>query len=748
MRSMSFRLVAEAKCDLAVVDLHTTMKPNVSHLPRRWRIFVALIIGLSTTWSYETRFILPRPGLSVVQFVGLSLYGLTLTGLIVYFLLPSIIRRLYPSFPALSRVLLHLLGVGILAALMIAAIPIKAAPSVWPSHHRIVLTATGERNLNAQGSEVWVVRIPNAEATNITGHVVTSEGWEQRPTGLVSFQQQPATLTWEGWVAGNSTFDLLTHPWSGMVRVEIDGTVNTIDLYTENSGILSLDIHQPTPVDHWLQTFSSVADLIGIMAVVWGLLALFASQNQGSARASIRFKRHWLIYGSICAVVWTGYLLIFWPGFFSNDSIGQWREIVRGQYYDAHPAFHTLTNWLITRFWFSPAAISLAQILAVSAAFGWGLAMSAEMGAPTSWVMGAATLAAFAPMNGMLVITLWKDLFYTAAFVGLSLATLRIALTHGQWLLSKRYWAAFVVLALLTALYRHNGISAAFATPVLLMFFVPRPARWRLGAALITVLGLWWFIRGPVYDWVQVKRLEDPRYTLAPFMSQLAAQVQAGTPLTPEEREYVDSIRSTATPWPYTCYSIDSLFYGNALNWAPAIEDMPRFIELTAKLAARNPDTSIRERLCRLSIVWEVNKPSAGPTYYAPIDLDASGNWAIVHQQWMVDEWAAEFPNLPIPASSSLTPALATALVKLYFSWMSSWVSVFWRPALYMYVVILGVILWVRRARSRAPLALLLPLAMHIALFVLLLPAQDPRYMYPAMALAFSTWPMLFVRSV
>jgi hypothetical protein len=80
--------------------------------------------------------------------------------------------------------------------------------------------------------------------------------------------------------------------------------------------------------------------------------------NTGEKPTTLPQKRsrwQWIIYSIPMILVWTIYLFTFWPGLMSSDSFGQWHEIVTGVFYDAHPAIHTLTMWLITRLWFSPA---------------------------------------------------------------------------------------------------------------------------------------------------------------------------------------------------------------------------------------------------------------------------------------------------------------------------------------------------------------------------------------------------------
>src|SRR5262249_58527353 len=75
----------------------------------------------------------------------------------------------------------------------------------------------------------------------------------------------------------------------------------------------------------------------------------------------------WLGYGLPSIVVSTVFLLTFWPGLMSADSLDQWRQILTREFNDWHPAFHTLTHWLITRPWGSPAADAGRQVVVLGA---------------------------------------------------------------------------------------------------------------------------------------------------------------------------------------------------------------------------------------------------------------------------------------------------------------------------------------------------------------------------------------------
>ena len=139
-------------------------------------------------------------------------------------------------------------------------------------------------------------------------------------------------------------------------------------------------------------------------------------------------------YGLPLLLAGGGYLVVFQPALMSNDSLGQWWQMLSGGYTDVAPAFHTMTNWLITRIWFSPAAVAWTQLLAMSLVVACTLAHLRRWGLTRAWAWAASVLVAAMPAAGILSITLWKDIPYTIAFLVLALWVLEIIQSRGRWL--------------------------------------------------------------------------------------------------------------------------------------------------------------------------------------------------------------------------------------------------------------------------------------------------------------------------
>src|SRR5262249_36550282 len=155
----------------------------------------------------------------------------------------------------------------------------------------------------------------------------------------------------------------------------------------------------------------------------------------------------------------------------------QWLDMESWLWVDHHPIFHTFCNWLVTRVWHTPAAVALAQILALSAVVGWALALMRSWGMPRWLALGTCLLLALAPGNGLMVITVAKDTPFAIALLALTVLVLKVVASGGEWLQRPWAWLGLGVTVALVSLFRQNGLVAAFGSVLALVACYP--GSWR-----------------------------------------------------------------------------------------------------------------------------------------------------------------------------------------------------------------------------------------------------------------------------
>lgn len=421
------------------------------------------------------------------------------------------------------------------------------------------------------------------------------------------------------------------------------------------------------------------------------------------------------LYALPCVVVWAAYLLVFFPGFMSMDSLVQWKQMHTMEFSDTHPVFHTLLNWTITRLWESPAALALAHLFALSLVFGAAMAQLERLGV-AAWVRVALTaFVCLLPTNGMMVLNLWKDVPYSISLLWLTVLCLKLFQSDGAWLLERRHQAVLGISLLFVILLRHNGILPAMAT--LLAIGLVYREHWRraliIGAlcamAVVTM-------KGPVYEALQVQPGERWQALSLP-VHQVGAMVRAGVDLEPGDRELLASVMPLQE-WgqSYRPYTVDTLVHHPQFQKQVLNEKSGEFVWLWGRLLIEHPYVAFVDWACLTSLIWSVPQPEDGYTYTTQRDID---------------------PNkMGLQLAHPLAPERENA-VRLMVAWTEEPARVWWmwRPALYLYALCgLAVVAAVRLGRETWLVTA--PIFANAAGLLLTLPAQDVRYLYGALLIA------------
>ena len=423
-----------------------------------------------------------------------------------------------------------------------------------------------------------------------------------------------------------------------------------------------------------------------------------------------------------CIVVWGGYLLAFWPALLGNDELGEWAAVLRSELTNSIPAFHALMLWLVTRVWQSPAAVVVAQIVACAAVFASVVTELDAWGVPP-WVRRlCVAISAGSLVNGMMLVTIGRDVAYAIANLALFSVLLRLVRTEGSWLLARRRQAILWLVLTCVSLFRHNGVIAAAAILVLISVAwrgpVARPAR-RVGLAWVMTYCV---ITLPVYRLLAVGAIE-PRVRMQYALHQIAALVSHDVPLADDERALLESIEPI-DKWRahYSCYSVDPLIWGEDFSAAALEGKAENIARLWLRLLRAYPQAVLRHQLCASSFVWRIREPHSTRLFTVPLGRYLGERAGAVR---------------PFGIEGSRWPWLADTLVRCFrWSVESKRIWWVWRPAVYLYLTLLcGVATAVRLGNPRV-LMLAAPSVINSLVWLVFGMAQHFRYQFPVYMIA------------
>lgn len=683
----------------------------------------SVALGAAGAWAVVSHWHLPGEPLSLGEWAGLLGGTLVLAGLLLRWGLPFGVRAL-SAFSGRGRVA-WVLGCAVLAMLLLRAVVLHAPkPRV---DGELTLIATGQQNPAAQGTELWLLETRQSDGSVVPASEweLLGGGWELRERrSWVSYQQQPARLRWRGKVTGPLSLTLVAHHFSGILRYEWNGEAQEVDLYTPTDSKRTLVL----PVDRIPKTRGMRAESLlfhtvhGVsLATVLLLLGLWLVSREGArtwtpVRSGVREGLVYAVPSLVSGLVW---LSMVFPGMMTSDSTDQWEQAIVGEFIDSHPVFHTFLLRMLMRLWASPAVVSLTQILVFSALVGWGCVTLRRAGQSRAVAGGTALLLGLAPVDGAHLVTLWKDVAFSLAFLALSIVLFRAAVDREE-LARRRLWVELVGLSCLLMLLRHNGPAAVFGGFLGLLCLEVR--RWKaLASGLVLTLILVTGVRAVLFRAYKAQSFEG---SMA-LIGYIGAHVARDTPLSAEQRALLEELHPLDDRWNYNCFTnvptvFDGRFRMEALGRHKA-EIMPLFIDLTR----RAPGTTLKHLECASSLLWKVFR-GEDPVNRAPIWGDNAGKLQTL------------IPNSLSLSTRPLVPErLSQRFLKAVVRTSSpdlEWF--FWSPALALYLSVLSCAVACVRQRSGRQAVVLLPLALHSVALALLVPSQDLRYQLPVIFVA------------
>jgi hypothetical protein len=411
----------------------------------------------------------------------------------------------------------------------------------------------------------------------------------------------------------------------------------------------------------------------------------------------------------------------------SPDSIAQWDQVLKTSFSNNYPAFHTLTNWLITRIWLSPALIAFVQIVALACVFSltihelelWGLGRGIR----------ALVTAVFclSPVNGMMVITLWKDIFFTCAMLGLFTVMLRIVRTDGYWLRTAPGMLSLWFSLIFVSLYRHNGLPVAGLS--LMMIFVSwrtvcfkQLVRVGVNWILVFIIIIW-----PVYRLIGVVPMAK-FFALQNVMHQMGAMISSGAVTSRSDLDYLASIQPIEA-WStlYNCYSLNVLIYNQFVNHEFIESHGPQLLDIWKRSIITHPEVLLAHQKCVTSMLWQVAEPSRADGRLYTTEL------GIVENDFKLQK-------------ASLSPAIHDAIY--YFVNLSHRPNIIWfvwRPALYLYALMACIFLAAIRLKKFNLLQVGIPALMNSLVWLVVITTQDFRFQYPVYVMALIAPLLLFI---
>ncbi|WP_430111641.1 hypothetical protein [Paenibacillus sp. B1-33] len=575
----------------------------------------------------------------------------------------------------------------------------------------VEITPLSEKNINSKSNEVWVKRVSVAGKELDLLSMDHNENWQFKNNMLLHNSSQSSdSLKWNLNVSGEVGIEFVSHDWSGKVKVSINNNEQVIDLYNENQTTTTVSEQNKI---RWMSAFNLKSVLVFIMLLYLFYKILVFIQYQISGSPKFAWFEKVVLYSLPCLISICFYWIVYFPGLMSADSINQWGQFTTFDFNNNHPVIHTLFNWLVTRIWLSPAMVVLFQVAVLLAALGLGMATLDKIGVKKGYILSASVVTALLPSNAMIPISLWKDVPYSTALLFLTIFFIWSAFNMIN--LNKFKWQFCLSLILvLVGTLRHNGLLPMIGVILVFIWLYRKELKIVRNIIVMVALGVF-LVTYPLNALLNVKPTED-WFKISASVHQLAAAISADFPFTEDEKSILNDIYPLEE-WKshYYPYSSDPLIYHSDIDKEKLQQHTRDILNIWFHVLKQDPMILIEHQLKLTSIIWEIVQPVDSFTYTTQRGIDPN-------DLGLVSNTKTQTYRESVNKFLEITE-------KRELNWL------LWRGGIQLYIIILGMIVFLYRKKGLLFLSTL-PALLNTVGLMLTTPAQHLRYVYSNILIA------------
>ena len=415
------------------------------------------------------------------------------------------------------------------------------------------------------------------------------------------------------------------------------------------------------------------------------------------------------------AVWWLGWF----PGFLSSDTIDQLGQAARNEYFNHHPAIHTLLLDLSWSALGSPAYLGLAQVVALTVLLVVIARRLAQIGVNPWLVLAVVWLVSLLPAVGATTAALWKDVPFALGVLWV-FAELLLLASGGYDSWAKPWPVVRMGLALAVVwLFRHNGFLTVVPLLVVLGFVVRRRL---LGAVavLVTTVVIVGSILYPALD-VQPEGIEASRVFIPDVAAVLVHQPES---LSASDIALLERIAPLEV-WrgAYRCDDSTQLAFHPAFDATQIDKDPGSFRRIVIASFVRAPGVVAGHRLCASRFLFVPGSSAGGYLHRPPFEISPN-TLGIVRQP---------LSGIAYEVTRGIY-VWAEAESRLWFTWS---------PAIPILAALAGYGVVLVRGRLRRWALPGLVLILHTINVVATSPAHEFRYAFPLYLVAWMSLPLL-----
>lgn len=428
-----------------------------------------------------------------------------------------------------------------------------------------------------------------------------------------------------------------------------------------------------------------------------------------------------VILFTISVALLTVALLALWPGLYTSDSYDQYNQARTGIVFTAHPVFHTFTIWLVNLFYHSQAMLPLLQIFLFSLMWAVICGYVRRLYGNKKKVFYAQVvftiILCILPIIYTYSISAWKDVLYSYSL--LSLAFLLFIGSYKKFNYSTFEIVCGSLLLVLTIAYRHNGIIPALVILAVLLIGMMRYKVSIKKMAVLIGLSVAFYaltiFMPRLFLEVHTSEISNPKTGVSIFY--MAGFMNSGIKIDDQDQQVLYKIMPKQY-WfsDYYQYSYVPIGFSKHIDYKAANEYTEQVFDMTLKYGLRHPDITAEQFFEVNNMAWSVYWPLEGPYKTTP----AINAMPLSEKSLADDAKMSKLGFLNDEMRLNIAYTLDSTVAQ----------TLFYRPALYMYLSVVIAVVMAFRTRSKRYWLLLVPMLSNLPTILIFGLTQDMRYLY------------------
>lgn len=317
-----------------------------------------------------------------------------------------------------------------------------------------------------------------------------------------------------------------------------------------NGSCLYNSRYNPT-VDFFNELFSlsSILYLIGNGLLIYSTLSLIVPKiiEYTSSKKGKNIPKIFLISFLVILICYLPYLIIFFPGIITNDSLtGLYMLLKIIPISDSHTILYLIFTYipfkigslLFNNINISVGLISFTQILVMALTFAYVIKFLKKRNIPNVVLIIILLFYGLLPINGFYSITLWKDIIFSCSVVLLTIECIKLIERKENITINNSYM--FIIASLLVVFTRNNAIYMYILLSIVSLFVFKKNLKVII-IMIVAVFSCYIIVKGPVFNILKIDKSSSAEYIAIP-LQQVGRMAYKNVKFTKEEKELIDKV--------------------------------------------------------------------------------------------------------------------------------------------------------------------------------------------------------------